>query len=295
MNEISWEGEALFQGEGDDFVFGYEFPLVFDITEAIIAALADESKVGILLRDRTLAADIRATFRNIQFEYVDIVASATSVRAPYALAVAEATVATSSISGVDVVRLLERVLSADTNQTIYSAAVNLLLLLTGRLYSSDSVPVMVQEDLLGADTLQYALISTLLEDVSVALSTEATLVILLDETLHVDATDAVSVLAHYAQNLHEPLTGWVGFRLGEEAHTGWVMNTEGKRPIAAYDNYNFNSFCRVGDTYYAAGDDGLYRLGGATDDGAPIDASITTMMLDFGSPRQKRVNSAYVG
>lgn len=64
---------------------------------------------------------------------------------------------------------------------------------------------------------------------------------------------------------------------------------------STYENYAFNSMAEWGDKYIAASDDGLYVLTGDSDDGAPIDASLTLGVEDYGSPRLKTVPYVYVG
>lgn len=122
-----------------------------------------------------------------------------------------------------------------------------------------------------------------------------TLTIMVSDTIRGEAGDSVEALGHYFAQPSDLLSAWVTFRLGEEAATGWVMNTEGDMPLSEYVGYDFNSFCKVGDIYLGARDEGLYLLDGDTDDGKPIEASVRTMMLDFGSPVMKRVQAAYIG
>jgi hypothetical protein len=145
------------------------------------------------------------------------------------------------------------------------------------------------------DAVQTRELIQLLESLEAALSTQQVLTLMVDENLAVTAADSTELLAHYLANVTDEAWAWLGFRLGNEVFTGWVMNTEGEMPLSEYTDYNFNSFCRVGDKFYGAADDGLYLLDGATDNGAPINAAVRTMMIDFGSPVQKRMRNAYLG
>jgi hypothetical protein len=65
--------------------------------------------------------------------------------------------------------------------------------------------------------------------------------------------------------------------------------------ISLYDAYEFNSFAKLGADYYAAGAGGIYLLGGDTDAGSSIHASITTMQATFASEYRKNVPYAYLG
>lgn len=79
-----------------------------------------------------------------------------------------------------------------------------------------------------------------------------------------------------------------------EKYQGWVVNTETGAPTE-YENFNFNSMCKLGQKYYGAAENGLFMLDGETDDGDPINARILTGEMDFGSPNLKRLERAYMG
>lgn len=73
-----------------------------------------------------------------------------------------------------------------------------------------------------------------------------------------------------------------------------IMNLQ-NRASSQYSNFDFNSFCKIGDTILAASDDGLFTLGGDTDNGGQIDAQFALATSDFGIENLKRIRSAYVG
>jgi hypothetical protein len=75
----------------------------------------------------------------------------------------------------------------------------------------------------------------------------------------------------------------------------WVMNTEGSLPLSEYDNYNFNSLTQFKGVSYGANDAGLHTLSGDNDEGAPITSELSSMMLDMGTSRMKRIRTAYLG
>jgi len=74
----------------------------------------------------------------------------------------------------------------------------------------------------------------------------------------------------------------------------WVVNLT-SQGTTTYSNFGFNSFAQIGARFYGAGSAGIVELSGATDDGAPIDASISLGELDFGSALKKTVSHCYLG
>ena len=76
--------------------------------------------------------------------------------------------------------------------------------------------------------------------------------------------------------------------------TALVLNLATQAPYH-YSNYGFTGFATQGDRQFGCQADGLYELVGDTDADAPIDAQITTGLLDFGEPALKTVTAAYLG
>jgi hypothetical protein len=73
----------------------------------------------------------------------------------------------------------------------------------------------------------------------------------------------------------------------------WVVNVE-TGASARYENFNFNSYAKIGGTYYGVRSDGIYELDGDTDAGTPITANVNMGRMDFGSKMLKRLESAYM-
>jgi len=61
-----------------------------------------------------------------------------------------------------------------------------------------------------------------------------------------------------------------------------------------YTEFPFNSYARIGGSYFAASSDGLYLLGGGSDSGVNIEAHILTGMLDFGGHMMSRTPRVYL-
>ena len=62
-----------------------------------------------------------------------------------------------------------------------------------------------------------------------------------------------------------------------------------------YSRFPFTHIVRYKDGYYGVAADGLYLLGGTTDNGVPTPYAVKTATTDFKSPYQKTVASAYLG
>lgn len=73
-----------------------------------------------------------------------------------------------------------------------------------------------------------------------------------------------------------------------------IMNLQNKA-VTQYSNFDFNSFCKIGDNFLAASDAGLFSLEGDNDNGADIDAEFELVTTDFGIANLKRLRSIYVG
>ncbi len=74
----------------------------------------------------------------------------------------------------------------------------------------------------------------------------------------------------------------------------WVMNTE-TGGFTRYEGFNFNSYAKIGDSYYGCAEDGIYQLDGDTDNGEPIRAMVSFGKQNFGTSALKRITNAYIG
>lgn len=64
--------------------------------------------------------------------------------------------------------------------------------------------------------------------------------------------------------------------------------------LTAYSNFPFTAIVRFKDEYYASGPGGLFRIGGDSDNGAPIAFTVETHQTDFDTGNLKTVESLYV-
>lgn len=75
----------------------------------------------------------------------------------------------------------------------------------------------------------------------------------------------------------------------------WVVGLSEDHPTSTFENYDFNSFATIGGRTYGVKGDGLYLLDGDTDNGQPIQASVSYGRQDFGTKTMKHMTRAYVG
>lgn len=73
----------------------------------------------------------------------------------------------------------------------------------------------------------------------------------------------------------------------------WVINVETGASVR-YENFNFNSYAKIGGVYYGARSSGIYELDGDTDAGTAISAVVDMGRMNFNSPMLKRLESAYL-
>lgn len=112
---------------------------------------------------------------------------------------------------------------------------------------------------------------------------------LVNDSLVLDDDAAASM--QYMERLGEDVLFFGAIRLGSDEYVGWVLN-EGA--ASEYRNYPFNGFAAFDGKYYGTAADGLYLLEGDDDQGVPIEASIKTALMDFGTGVLKRIPDVYV-
>lgn len=86
----------------------------------------------------------------------------------------------------------------------------------------------------------------------------------------------------------------VGLLPPDQTGEAWVLNTDAGG-MTRYDGYDFNSFAKVGDRYYGAKADGIYRLEGPDDAGTDIASKVNFGNLNFGSVERKALPYVYMG
>src|SRR5574337_279702 len=192
-------------------------------------------------------------------------------------------------------RMVERAAASDTAQTAWHTAMTVAETATALdlLAAGWAFHAIETADANDAATGFVTMLATLLEQ-AIATDTPAnSLTLTVTATETADGADAVATLAHLFESLDESAAAAVTIRLGDDVYTGWALNTE-DGAVSEFQRYEFNSFCQLQGEYYAAGTDGIYRIGGASDAGEAIVGYLKTGLLDFGSSMQKRMDSAWL-
>jgi len=106
----------------------------------------------------------------------------------------------------------------------------------------------------------------------------------------------VSVAAGAEYNLNAESIGHIlsGILFVSDYWDGWAYNLNTGAP-SFYEQFKFNSFGRIGQSYFGLNDDGIYLIAGTDDDGADINTVITTGETDFGDPSLKTMPVIYAG
>lgn len=83
----------------------------------------------------------------------------------------------------------------------------------------------------------------------------------------------------------------------EDAETvfeAWVLNGQSFEP-SIFSAFNFNSFAQLGSQTFAAGENGIYLLGGDNDNGDVYHTGARVGPVNFGADREKRVRGIQMG
>lgn len=121
---------------------------------------------------------------------------------------------------------------------------------------------------------------------------QAQITVMLADGVKVD--DAANAITEILAALHDGFYASLTLRGGDDDYSAWVMTPETKA-MRSYSNFPFNSYATVGGQFIGINEKGIYRFGGATDDGVAIRSSIRTGLMQFGDQSMSAVNTAYVG
>jgi hypothetical protein len=121
---------------------------------------------------------------------------------------------------------------------------------------------------------------------------QASVTVLLNDSFVFDET--IDARASFLAAIQEELDFSVGFVFDDTPYVAYSM-TAATKALSSYTNFAFDSMASFNGKVYAAGEGGLYRLGGDTDAGVAIPWRIRTGLSNLGTGRQKGMDAAYLG
>lgn len=113
-------------------------------------------------------------------------------------------------------------------------------------------------------------------------------------TSNIATASSASTQALMSELMQSAIFAGFGVPVFDSDSTVWVVNTD-NNATSKYENFDFNSFAKIGEKYYGCKADGLYLLEGDTDDGDPIRASIDYGLRNFNTSSLKQIMGAYIG
>jgi len=146
-----------------------------------------------------------------------------------------------------------------------------------------------------ATSMKIARVAALLDSVNIASAFENVLTIVIEDTAALAAGDTIELSSQLLVELLDVVDVYALIKTPSDIAQGWVMNTEGTQPISEYDNFEFNSVTTFKKEFYGTSDAGLYVLNADDDAGTNITSELSSLMLDMGTSRMKRIRSAYLG
>lgn len=136
--------------------------------------------------------------------------------------------------------------------------------------------------------------ATLTETLGLAETQTANLVlrVMVEEELGLEDVDLLNAI--YQGTITEDLQLVAAYLSPGGGFTTWAMNTR-TAAVTEYDNYEFNSFARLGDKYLGATSEGLYELIGDDDAGTDIIARIKSGFAQWAGTKFTLFKGIYLG
>jgi hypothetical protein len=106
--------------------------------------------------------------------------------------------------------------------------------------------------------------------------------------------DAEVLKAIYSQTLTDTIEISAAYISPDGNLTTWVINTR-TGAITEYENFNFNSYARLGNHFYAANKNGLWKLDGDLDNGVAIPTLLKGGYLQLGGSHFQSFKAIYLG
>lgn len=266
------------------------------ITEGMVATDALEVQYGMVLLERIAIRRTLGVNQILQQQVLEAIGLVETLRQLYPVDVIEGVQLTLTQLQQLAITMRERIRLEDPRAV--TATYNLSVA-TQAFRLVDSFIQFVGADIADTVTVGDALtsrlraIAQLSDTVGLTATTEPLLLlnVVARDGVAISATDALNAL--FSPTMFEGVEITAGYVAPDGNLTTWVMNTR-TGAVSEYEDFEFNSFARVGNKYIGASDAGLYELLGDTDEGANIVPRIRSGYLQFGGTRLSRLAAAYI-
>jgi hypothetical protein len=125
-----------------------------------------------------------------------------------------------------------------------------------------------------------------------ALSQHFYIRVTIEDEVAFDDTNILKMI--YNGELADGIQVVAGYVSPDGQFTTWAMNTR-TGAVTEYQNYAFNSFAQIGETYYGASSSGLYKLVGEDDNDADIIADIKSGFAQWAGTKFTMIRDVYLG
>lgn len=291
----------------------FAFPRAASDTIGITPLIAETKAQPALASDTAVLADTLSTLRGIVVNELlriadtgtpaqvssgllsELITALDTFAVGYPVSLTETTTITDLLISVRTVLLAEQlgiseVLSPVTTYrlTVLEAA-TLLAGLTRFVNGQISESLLLQDTLVG----RLSAIAMLSDAVMVTPTMSPRFLLRVGLTDGMDITAAGAVTMLFSPVLADGVEITAAYISPGGSFTSWAMNTR-TGAVSAYDNFEFNSFAKMGNKYLGASSSGLYELNGDNDAGSSIIARLKGGLMQFGGTHLARLKAAYI-
>lgn len=276
---------------------GYSYRMVAVASDSLVASGTISAQLGLLIKEMLVLTTSGAAIGSFQASLTETLSARDRIIfAWFVLLQDEAALSSSATPKFEVaVRAVETLLSTSVASSLHHA-ISLVAeaLVLGEVLAAGK-GADISEDLIAGSTLVEMYRGYCTEVVAFAL-TDAPLA---NNRLRLLVTDDIALgdtmtgAGIFQQLVSEAISFAIAFGSGDATYTGFVLETT-TRSISEYSHFPFNSFAKIGQAYYGANNNGLYRLDADDDDGENIDAVATLGIMDFTGDSKTRILDCFL-
>lgn len=263
----------------------------FSFSESINANYAQK------LTEILQVADDPFTFLQSALSIADKIDIVDDTKIALVIKLLEAANISAPLSVREIARLAEILAANDIVSSVFHGVIDVWAAIVATDKTRDAYAYRLLSNITAQDTqeLKIEYLALLADEVLVAENIQNVLTIVVEETAALQAQDSLVITSKLLAELLDTVELHTLIKLPSEIAQGVAVNIDAGMPISEYSNFTFNSLTSFKGSVYGASDTGLYVLEGDTDEGEGISASLSSLMLDFGTSRLKRIRSAYLG